>query len=187
MLMKTKIVIVESGPNMTLSSNSIQSVFATGDERPCRVECLRVASFSFDEMGRLNVEKIAGSNHIISCDTVIFSVGQRAGLAFIPDDAGVGLTATKTIAINLPNDEAVQLAKGTRRLQLKNAMLAKYNQILVPISEVLIAEDQRPHVEFDAFFANVMFYPLGMSMALNTSIVPLPETPAPLAHPAPIS
>ena len=66
------------------------------------VECMQVNSFSFDETGRLNVEKVVGSNHIIDCDTVIFSVGQRAGLAFIPDDAGVGLTARKTIAIN-PN------------------------------------------------------------------------------------
>src|SRR3990172_694325 len=73
-----------------------------GDEngRASGVECLEVSSFSFDESGRLNVEKIAGSNHVIPCDTVIFSVGQRAGLAFIPDDAGVGLTSQKTIAIN---------------------------------------------------------------------------------------
>lgn len=75
-----------------------------GDEqaRASGVECMSVRSFSFDESGRLNVEKIAGSNHVLPCDTVIFSVGQRAGLAFIPDDAGVGLTAQKTIAIN-PN------------------------------------------------------------------------------------
>ncbi len=66
------------------------------------VDCMQVSSFSFDEVGRLNVEKISGSSHLIPCDTVIFSVGQRAGLAFIPDDAGVGLTERKTIAIN-PN------------------------------------------------------------------------------------
>ena len=46
-------------------------------------------------------EKV-GSEHILACDTVIFSVGQRAGLAFIPDDAGVGITDQQTIAIN-PN------------------------------------------------------------------------------------
>ena len=66
------------------------------------IECMSVGSFSFDENGRLNVEKVPDSNHILPCDTVIFSVGQRAGLAFIPDDAGVGLTTRKTIAIN-PN------------------------------------------------------------------------------------
>ncbi len=66
------------------------------------VECQLVASFSFDERGRLVVEKVPGSSHVIPCDTVIFSVGQRAGLAFIPEDAGVGLTERQTIAIN-PN------------------------------------------------------------------------------------
>lgn len=66
------------------------------------VECMRVESFSFDDVGRLSVEKIPGSGHILPCDTVIFSVGQRAGLAFIPADAGVGLTERKTIAVN-PN------------------------------------------------------------------------------------
>ncbi|MBI5563446.1 MAG: FAD-dependent oxidoreductase, partial [Chloroflexi bacterium] len=75
-----------------------------GDEhgRVFGVECRRVASFSFDEAGRLNVEKVPDSTHVIDCDTVIFSVGQRAGLAFIPDDAGVGLTGRKLIAVN-PN------------------------------------------------------------------------------------
>ncbi len=66
------------------------------------LECQHVASFSFDETGRLNVEKVPESNHVIDSDTVIFSVGQRAGLAFIPDDAGVGLTGKQTIAVN-PN------------------------------------------------------------------------------------
>ena len=66
------------------------------------VECRRVASFSFDETGRLSVEKVTDSTHFIECNTVIFSVGQRAGLAFIPDDAGVGLTHRKLIAVN-PN------------------------------------------------------------------------------------
>lgn len=66
------------------------------------VECMQVASFSFDERGRLHVEKTPDTSHVIPCDTVIFSVGQRAGLAFIPDDANVGLTDHQTIATN-PN------------------------------------------------------------------------------------
>jgi heterodisulfide reductase subunit A-like polyferredoxin len=76
----------------------------TGDEagRVTGVECMMARSFRFDEMGRLTVEKNPGSAHTLPCDTVIFSVGQRAGLAFIPEDAGVGLTERKTIAIN-PN------------------------------------------------------------------------------------
>ena len=49
--------------------------------------------------------------------------------------AGDCNAGSKTIAINLPNDEEVQLKKGTRRLQLKNAMRAKFDKILVPISK----------------------------------------------------
>ena len=73
------------------------------------IECSRVASFSFDDKGRLSVEKVPDSLYQISCDTVIFSVGQRAGLAFIPADANVGLTDRQTIAIN-PNTLATSRA-----------------------------------------------------------------------------
>ncbi len=73
-----------------------------GTGRVGGVECRRVASFAFDDQGRLMVEDVPGSEHTLPADVVIFSVGQRAGLAFIPADAGVGLTARRTIAIN-PN------------------------------------------------------------------------------------
>jgi hypothetical protein len=84
--------------------------------------------------------------------------------------AGHSNAGSKTIAINLPNDEEVQLAKGTRRLQLKNAMLAKYNQILVPISEVLIAEDQRKHVTFESFFGNTMFHEVAHGLGIKNTL-----------------
>jgi hypothetical protein len=47
--------------------------------------------------------------------------------------AGDANAGGKTIAINLPNDEEVQLKKGSRRLQLKNAMQAKFESIMLPI------------------------------------------------------
>lgn len=82
--------------------------------------------------------------------------------------------ASKTIAINLPNDERVQLQKGTRKLQLKNAMQAKFDKIVVPISEVLVAPEARKNVKFDAFFANVMFHEvahgLGIKHVLNDTL-----------------
>ncbi len=72
--------------------------------------------------------------------------------------AGDSNSGSKTIAINLPNDELVTKEKGSRRLQLKNAMRAKFDAILVPIADELIDPAQRSHVKFDAFFANVMFH-----------------------------
>ncbi len=82
------------------NDRTFERILGGGDGHVSGVECQKVRSFSFDDSGRLSVEKEAGSAHTIPCDTVIFSVGQRAGLAFIPDDAGVGMTERKTIAIN---------------------------------------------------------------------------------------
>jgi hypothetical protein len=78
--------------------------------------------------------------------------------------------AGKTIAINLPNDERVQLEKGTRKLQLKNAMQAKFDKILVPISDILISEDQRKYITFDAFFSNTMFHEVAHGMGIKNTI-----------------
>jgi len=84
--------------------------------------------------------------------------------------AGDCNAGSKTIAINLPNDEEVQLHKGTRRLQLKNAMRAKFDKILVPISKVLIAPEQRQHITFDAFFANTMFHEVAHGLGIKNTI-----------------
>jgi hypothetical protein len=86
---------------------------------------------------------------------------------FYAGDCNAG---SKTIAINLPNDEQVQLKKGTRRLQLKNAMRAKFDKILVPIADRLIAEDERGHVKFDAFFENVMFHEVAHGLGIKNTI-----------------
>lgn len=82
--------------------------------------------------------------------------------------AGHSNAGSKTIAINLPNDEQVQLSKGTRRLQLKNAMRAKFDNILVPIAQSLIAPEQRKHITFDAFFGNTMFHEVAHGLGVKT-------------------
>ena len=77
---------------------------------------------------------------------------------------------SKTIAINLPNDERVQLQRGTRKLQLKNAMQAKFEKILEPISGVLMTPESMEHIKFDAFFANVMFHETAHGMGIKNTI-----------------
>ncbi|MCM2310092.1 MAG: hypothetical protein NDI84_01705 [Steroidobacteraceae bacterium] len=84
--------------------------------------------------------------------------------------AGDCNAGSKTIAINLPNDEQVQLAKGTRRLQLKNAMRAKFDSIMVPIAAELIAPEQRRHVTFDAFFADTMFHEVAHGLGIKNTV-----------------
>ncbi len=76
----------------------------------------------------------------------------------------------KTIAVNLPNDEKVQLEKGTRRSQLKNAMKAKFDKILVPIANELIDSSQRKYINFDAFFATTMFHEVAHGLGIKNTI-----------------
>lgn len=84
--------------------------------------------------------------------------------------AGDCNSGSKTIAINLPNDPKVHLEKGSRKLQLKNAMKYKFDQILLPIGNMLIDEDQRSYIKFDAFFENVMFHEVGHGLGIKNLI-----------------
>lgn len=84
--------------------------------------------------------------------------------------AGQANAGAKTIAINLPNDEEVQLRKGSRRLQLKNAMRAKFDRIVVPIADIFIDPAQRGNIAFDAFFENVMFHEVAHGLGIKQTI-----------------
>lgn len=101
--------------------------------------------------------EVPGSNSQLNAYDVVYYAGHS--------NAG-----GKTIAINLPNDEEVQLAKGTRRLQLKNAMKAKFDKILVPISDVLIVPEQRKNITFNAFFNNTMFHEVAHGLGIKNTI-----------------
>ncbi|AAZ25179.1 dipeptidyl-peptidase 3 family protein [Colwellia psychrerythraea] len=84
--------------------------------------------------------------------------------------AGHSNAGSKTIAINLPNDEEVQLKKGTRRLQLKNAMRAKFDAIMLPIADTLIVPEQRKNVTFTGFFANTMFHEVAHGLGIKNTL-----------------
>ena len=79
------------------------------DGRVSGVEAVNVSFMRFESDGMLTLETTPNSEHILQCDTVIFAIGQRAGLAFIPEDAGVGITRQRTIAVN-PNTFATSRA-----------------------------------------------------------------------------
>ncbi|HKP77420.1 MAG TPA: hypothetical protein VJT67_17955, partial [Longimicrobiaceae bacterium] len=84
--------------------------------------------------------------------------------------AGEANSGAKTIAINLPNDEQVQLQKGTRRLQLKNAMRAKFDAIMLPIARELIVPEEVGNVTFDAFFENTMFHEVAHGLGIKNTL-----------------
>lgn len=87
--------------------------------------------------------------------------------------AGDCNAGSKTIAINLPNDERVHALKGTRRLQLRNSMKAKFDKILMPIGQLIVTPEQQKYLNFDAFFWNVTFHEvahgLGVKQTINTN------------------
>lgn len=84
--------------------------------------------------------------------------------------AGQCNSGGKTIAVNLPNDEELQKTKGTRRLQLKNAMQAKFDKIMTPIAKEFIDPSQLGMVQFDAFFADVMFHEVAHGLGIKNTI-----------------
>jgi len=49
-------------------------------------------------------------------------------------------------------------------------MRAKFDEILTPIAGVLIDEDQRSHVTFDAFFANTMFHEVAHGLGIKNTV-----------------
>ena len=77
---------------------------------------------------------------------------------------------SKTIAINLPNDERVHIAKGARRLQLYNSMMAKFDKILAPIGEILVTPEQQKLLTADAFFWNVTFHEVAHGLGVKETV-----------------
>lgn len=96
-----------------------------------------------------------------SSDLNVYDVVYYAG------DCNAG---SKTIAINLPNDDRVHALKGTRRLQLRNSMKAKFDKILMPIGELIITPDQQKNLKFDAFFWNVTFHEVAHGLGVKQTI-----------------
>jgi hypothetical protein len=102
-------------------------------------------------------KEIPGSNSDLGAYDAVYYAG----------DCNAG---SKTIAINLPNDPKVHIEKGSRKLQLKNSMRAKFDNILSPIADELIDPSQRKHVTFDAFFGNTMFHEVAHGLGIKYTI-----------------
>ena len=84
--------------------------------------------------------------------------------------AGDCNAGSKTIAINLPNDERVHAAKGARRLQLYNSMMAKFDKIMAPIGDVLMTPEQIDYLSADAFFWNVTFHEVAHGLGVKQTV-----------------
>ena len=74
--------------------------------------------------------------------------------------AGDTKAGVQTLAFNLPNDERVREAKGSKKVLLKNVIRAKYDQILVPIAERVLTGEAAARVDFDAYFSEILHHEL---------------------------
>lgn len=72
--------------------------------------------------------------------------------------AGDTRAGVQTLAFNLPNDERVREAKGSKKVMLKNVQEAKFNKILKPIAEKVIEQSQVANVTFDAYFNHILLH-----------------------------
>ncbi len=72
--------------------------------------------------------------------------------------AGEARSGVATIAFNLPNDERVRAAKGSKKVMLRNVSLAKFNGMLVPIAERVLARDIVSRIQFQPWFTNVLMH-----------------------------
>ncbi len=78
-------------------------------------------------------------------------------LVFAAGDTKAGV---QTLAFNLPNDERVREEKGSKKVILRNVLRAKYDKVLVPIAERVMAAEDVERVSFDAFLSEVLHHEL---------------------------
>jgi hypothetical protein len=73
---------------------------------------------------------------------------------------GEARAGVQTAAYNLPNDERVVKEKGSKRVMLKNVQEAKFNQVLVPIAELVLDPTDKSKLSFDLFFTHILAHEL---------------------------
>ncbi|MEP0862215.1 MAG: peptidase [Ignavibacterium sp.] len=72
--------------------------------------------------------------------------------------AGDTKAGVQTLAFNLPNDERVRKAKGSKKVMLKNVHEAKFEKLLKPIAELVLEPELLQFVTFDAFFNHTLMH-----------------------------
>jgi hypothetical protein len=66
--------------------------------------------------------------------------------------AGQTRAGAQTTAFSLPNDPRVIKEKGSRQVILKNVAQAKFEKSWLPLSKLVVAEEQLSAVDFDSYF-----------------------------------
>ncbi len=89
-----------------------------------------------------------------------FARGSHSPIMVVQEVFGAGDTkaGVQTLAFNLPNDERVRKAKGSKKVMLKNLHEAKYEKLLQPIAKIVLDKEQLQYVSFDGFFTHTLMH-----------------------------
>ncbi|MBP7126880.1 peptidase [Myxococcota bacterium] len=103
-----------------------------------------------------------------------FSRGKSSPIAVVQVIFTSGDTAAgvQTTAFNLPNDERVRTAKGSKKVLLKNVGEAKFRRSLVPIARTLLDPALLDRISFDAYFNFILMHEV--SHGLGPGVLALP-------------
>lgn len=99
----------------------------------------------------------------------------------VVDELAIGGEAragVQTAAFNLPNDERITEAFGSKRVMLKNVQEAKFQMILVPIAALLLDSTQRSAIAFEPFFTHILAHELMHGLGPHTITVNGTQTTA---------
>ena len=92
--------------------------------------------------------------------------------------AGDGNMAVQTAAYNLPNDERIISARGSKRVMLKNVQEAKFKATLTPISTLVLTPDAQRDVDFNSFFTHILAHEIMHGLGPHATVVDgKPSTP----------
>ncbi len=86
--------------------------------------------------------------------------GRRAPMEVMdtPFRAGDLRHGYQAVADNLPNDPRVHEKKGSKRIFFKNYMDARVNEVIIPVSRVLLREDQAAKVTGEGYLVGVLMH-----------------------------
>lgn len=89
-----------------------------------------------------------------------FSRGKYSPIKVVNEvfSAGDTKAGIQTTAFNLPNDERVRKARGSKKVMLKNIAKAKFEKCWIPIVNRILAERPLGNVSFDAYFNHVLMH-----------------------------
>ena len=92
--------------------------------------------------------------------------------------AGDGNMAVQTAAYNLPNDERIISARGSKRVMLKNVQEAKFKATLTPISKLVLTPEAQQDVDFNSFFTHILAHEIMHGLGPHaTTVDGKPSTP----------